>query len=204
MIDITPLQALRQKLERRARSPEPVMRMVANRLRAVFRENFRAGGRPPWTPLAASTILGKKMMGLPESLRTPTGRKPRRLMQRDPLSGRLQLEATNILIRTGRLRDSVGQSYHPDHVTRIHGWTLEIGTTVPYAPYHQQGTAPYVIRPREAKALRFVGNDGDWVFAREVHHPGLPSRPFLTVPEDEADALADAILDWLLSEGGGE
>lgn len=204
MFDLTALQELRERLERRARSPEPLMRMVANQLRAVFRENFRAGGRPPWTPLAASTVMGKKMLGLPETIRTPTGRKPRRLMQRDPLSGRLQLEASNILIRTGRLRDSVGQSYHPDHITRIHGWTVEVGTRVPYAKYHQEGTPPYTIRPREAKALRFVGNDGEWVFAREVRHPGLPARPFLTVPDEDVDALAQTVMDWLFSEGGGE
>lgn len=204
MIDLTPIQELRSTLQRKATSPDRLLRMVANRLRSAFRENFRAGGRPPWTPLAASTIMGKKMMGLPETLRTPTGRKPRRLMQRDPMSGRLQLEATNILIRTGRLRDSVGQSYHPDHITRIHGWTLEVGTKVPYAMYHQQGTSAYVIRPREAKALRFVGNDGEWVFAREVHHPGLPARPFLTLSDEDIRELQEAVMQWLFSEGGGE
>jgi phage gpG-like protein len=180
------------------------MRMVANRLRAAFRENFREGGRPPWAPLAPSTVWGKKMLGLPETIRTPTGRKPRRLMQREPISGQLQLSASNILIRSGRLRDSVGQSYHPDHVTRIHGWQLEVGTKVPYAVYHQEGTRPYTIHPREAKALRFVGNNGDWVFAKQVHHPGLPARPFLTLTDEDIREIQDAVMDWLLSEGGGE
>lgn len=205
MIDLSAIQELRGILERHVRNPQPMLRMVANRLRAAFRANFREGGRPPWTPLAPSTIWGKKMLGLPETITTPTGRKPRRLMQRQPPTGKLELSASNILIRSGRLRDSVGQSYHPDHITRIHGWELEVGTKVPYAVFHQQGTSPYTIRPREAKALRFVGNNGEWVFAREVRHPGLPARPFLTLTDEDVNEIQQAVLDWVVSEkGGGE
>jgi len=200
MIDLTPLLQLRQELERKARDPKPLLRAVANRLRAAFRANFREGGRPPWKPLAPSTIRAKTVMGLPSQIRTPTGRKPRRLMQRSPLTGQMMLEATNILIRTGRLRDSVSQSYHPDHITRMDGWNLEVGTKVEYAMYHQHGTSPTVIRPKQAKVLAFIGNNGEMVFRREVHHPGLPARPFLTVTADDEADIADIIWSWLLKD----
>jgi len=200
MIDLTPLQQLRQQLERKERDPKPLLRAIANRLRAAFRANFREGGRPPWQPLAPSTVQAKSVMGLPSQIRTPTGRKPRRLMQRNLLTGQLALEPTNILIRSGRLRDSVSQSYHADHVTRMEGWTLEVGTKVEYAPYHQHGTSPYVIRPRNARVLAFIGNNGEMVFRREVHHPGLPARPFLTITDDDQSAIADIIWSWLMED----
>lgn len=202
MIDLSELQQLMNSMERRIQQPERLMRIVANRMRAAFRENFREGGRPAWAPLAPSTIRGKQMLGLPETIRTPTGRKPRRLMQRQALTGQLELAASNILIRSGRLRDSVSQSYHPDHIMRIKDWELEIGTKVPYAVYHQEGTSAYIITPREAKALRFVGNNGEWVFAKRVSHPGLPARPFLTLTDEDIADIQRTVMDWLLGEGG--
>lgn len=41
--------------------------------------------------------------------------------------------------------------------------------------YQQLGTAPYTIKPRNAKTLKFQGVDGT-VFAKSVNHPGLPKR----------------------------
>jgi phage gpG-like protein len=45
-----------------------------------------------------------------------------------------------------------------------------------YAGYLHFGTAPYVILPKRARLLRFVGSDGNIVFAKRVNHPGLPAR----------------------------
>ncbi|OHU29020.1 hypothetical protein [Mycobacteroides chelonae] len=47
-----------------------------------------------------------------------------------------------------------------------------------YALYVHEPTRPHVIRPRNAKALRFqIG--GRTVFAMLVRHPGTKGRPFL-------------------------
>ena len=47
-----------------------------------------------------------------------------------------------------------------------------------YALYVHEGSRPHLIRPRNAKALRFqIG--GRTVFAKLVRHPGTKARPFL-------------------------
>lgn len=47
-----------------------------------------------------------------------------------------------------------------------------------YAAFVNDGTRPHIIRPKNARALRFrVG--GQIVYARVVHHPGTRPNPFL-------------------------
>jgi len=80
--------------------------------------------------------------------------------------------------------------------------SVQVGITDRFAEYHHFGTKPYVIRPVNARFLRFVvagavtSRAGRVVSfttrtgrvvsfkaktgtAREVHHPGLPARPLL-------------------------
>ncbi len=47
---------------------------------------------------------------------------------------------SRILTRTGHLRISLTNSRHPDFVYRPQKLSVEIGTRVPYAQYHQRGT----------------------------------------------------------------
>lgn len=55
-----------------------------------------------------------------------------------------------------------------------------VGTrTATYVLPHHDGSGPHVIRPRRAKALRFVIN-GRVIFAAKVNHPGSPGTRFLT------------------------
>lgn len=79
-------------------------------------------------------------------------------------------------VDTGRLRAAIG----PPKYTRT--WTLRpkatIEVNVEYAGYVHDGTRPHIIRPRNARALRFVIG-GRVVFAKVVHHPGTRARPFL-------------------------
>lgn len=61
-----------------------------------------------------------------------------------------------------------------------------IGPTVVYGLFQEYGTAsrgefggaPYVIRPVRAERLYFQV-DGEWVTAKEVHHPGIPAHPYM-------------------------
>lgn len=75
-----------------------------------------------------------------------------------------------ILRDTGRLAQSF--------TLRLRGRSVEVGTNVQYAEYHEEGTRPYVIVPTRAKALRFFGSTGV-AFAQRVQHPGLPVRKML-------------------------
>ena len=47
-----------------------------------------------------------------------------------------------------------------------------------YAAFVNDGTRPHIIRPRNARALRFVVG-GQVVYAKVVHHPGTRPNPFL-------------------------
>lgn len=55
---------------------------------------------------------------------------------------------------------------------------LKATTDVPYAPYVLNGTRPHWIFPRNAKALHWVNQSGDDVFATAVHHPGNKANDF--------------------------
>lgn len=44
--------------------------------------------------------------------------------------------------------------------------------------YVEFGTIPHIIRPVNAKALKFKV-DGKTIFAKEVHHPGTDPQPFI-------------------------
>lgn len=79
-------------------------------------------------------------------------------------------------VRTGRLKASI----HPDAVRRTGPWSLNTGISAdaPYAAPVHEGARAHVIRPRNARALRFE-IDGRVVFARRVNHPGQRAQPFL-------------------------
>ena len=78
----------------------------------------------------------------------------------------------------------------------------------PYAPFVHWGTRAHEIRPREKKALRWVGEKGaitrnaqgrfvsgtKFVFARFVRHPGYEGDPWLVKAADEAVRQFDAIV----------
>jgi hypothetical protein len=50
--------------------------------------------------------------------------------------------------------------------------------------FEEGGTGPFDIVPIHAKALRFIASDGSVVFAKIVHHPGVPSRPFMAPAQE--------------------
>lgn len=62
-----------------------------------------------------------------------------------------------------------------------------------YAAFHQYGTKPYTIRPKNKKALFWPGGPGP---RARVNHPGLPARPF--IPIDANDNLMPQAQDEML------
>lgn len=58
---------------------------------------------------------------------------------------------------------------------KVIGDTVSVTSNVKYAPFHEFGTKPYVIRPKTKKMLVFK-TAGGMRFAKKVNHPGLPQR----------------------------
>lgn len=79
-------------------------------------------------------------------------------------------------VDTGYLRNS-----HVADPPRVVGNRVvaEVRATAEYARAIHDGTRAYVIRPRNARVLRFQGRDGSTVFARQVNMPARPGRPWL-------------------------
>lgn len=89
------------------------------------------------------------------------------------------------LVDSGRMRDDISPNPGADFV--------EIRAGAKQARWHQEGTDPYKIRPRNKKALAFNG-----VVRGGVNHPGLPARPFIGLSTDDEEwigRLAGAYLD---------
>lgn len=79
-------------------------------------------------------------------------------------------------VRTGYLRSQI----RADDVNRVGPWSLASGITsgADYsAPVHE-GARPHVIRPKNARALRFMIGERV-VFAMRVNHPGNQPNPYL-------------------------
>jgi len=86
---------------------------------------------------------------------------------------------------TGKLESNLSH-----RVNRSQGvgviWVANRGMLVPwrgkrinYAVFVHFGTKPHVIKPKDKKALRWVGNDAVFHFAKAVRHPGYRGDPFL-------------------------
>lgn len=94
--------------------------------------------------------------------------------------------------RTGILKSGYGGGLMDSIHAQADNNSVIVGTDKVYGKYHQTGTAPYEIRPKEKKALKFNGR-----FAKVVHHPGLPARPFLGLSEQDKSDIGDLINDFL-------
>jgi hypothetical protein len=73
--------------------------------------------------------------------------------------------------RTGRLARGIREK------VRVRGHTVVgiLDSEAPYTMFVENDTRPHVIRPRRARALRFLVGDRV-VFARRVRHPGTKGR----------------------------
>jgi len=81
-------------------------------------------------------------------------------------------------VKTGALKFSI--TTHPLHRGRT-GLKATVGSRLPYAYYHHEGTRPHIIRPNNHKYLRFRAG-GRIVYAKQVRHPGTRPNHYLTNP----------------------
>lgn len=101
-------------------------------------------------------------------------------------SGRIPLS------RTRRMRDDISPSSGADWV--------EITAGAKQARWHQEGTRPYVIRPKGKQALAWPGGPGP---RKRVRHPGLPARAFIGISQDDAAGIDRLSVAWLEIEEEG-
>ena len=94
-------------------------------------------------------------------------------------------------VRTGELKRNFRVDVDED--------TLLLSSTE-YFVYLVTGTRPHDIFPRRARALRFVTESGEVVYAMHVRHPGFPPQPFFpramresmrTLPEHAGEVLIE-------------
>ena len=173
----------------------PLLRQVAAILRLDAREQFAEGGNPAWKPLAPSTIAAKQAAGMPSRLKS--GRIPRRLIQNGVFG------STAILIARGDLRDSwgrLGAKGHSETINEQDG-TVEIGSSLLIARFHQGGTKPYPISPKAGKVLAFMGAAGSVFTSKPIKHPGLAARPVVITDNARQKAIR-ATEDYFIQEGG--
>ena len=84
---------------------------------------------------------------------------------------------------SGELADSIEVDNSTKMESRVtatapHAGFVEFGTWQHNVFNPQAGT--YEIRPRDPDGtLRFIGSDGEPVFTRVVHHPGIEPNPFM-------------------------
>jgi len=94
---------------------------------------------------------------------------------------------------TGRLRASF--------TANVAGNAVAIGSILKVAEWHQFGTKPYKIRPKNTRFLKFKTANG-FRFAREVNHPGLKARPMLPTKASARRLAIETIDNALRSVNG--
>lgn len=101
--------------------------------------------------------------------------------------------------RTGNLSRAVTAFPAVDDGSRIVG-RVAVDRSAPYGRFQEEGVGhPWVIEPRNAKALRFVAG-GKVVFAKRVMHPGLKARPFMSTSLEEFSPTIQSELAAALNE----
>ena len=108
-------------------------------------------------------------------------------------------------VRTGKLKSTTIFQIQGAPDTQI----LEIrqGARSPegvfYGELVRRGTAPHVIVPRKAKALRFMIG-GEVVFAKRVNHPGTKANPYHVRALSSARSRIDGIISEEIETAAAE
>ena len=178
--DLRGVEELRGRIDaaiRKGKDFSPALKKTGMLMYASIAKNFRMEGRPErWKPLKRVTIARRR---------------------KGPGVG-----SPKILQDTGRLRQSVTSAHGPNSIYRLSSTQLVLGTNLKYARIHQEGgtTGPVTIVPRRKKALHWINEAGQHVFAKKVNHPGskIPARPFLIFQEEDKRNIKALMLEHLM------
>lgn len=78
-------------------------------------------------------------------------------------------------VDTGKLKESIRMI----HERTSRGQQIRIGSSLPYALMHHEGTRPHIITPQEAGILRF-SSGGRIIYTHKVDHPGTRPNRYLS------------------------
>lgn len=175
-----------EAVRRRTEEPHGMLESVGETLFHISSERHAKGLDPegkPWKPLAESTIgneIWKK-----QSARNRESNSKRGPMMSLKVAQNIR-ESRKPLLSSGEM---LLKSYH----YQVQNDTLHLGFDIDRALWHHDGTRPYTITPRKAKALSFGG-----IAVKRVHHPGIPARRLVGFPDTDQHAAADTVEDYLL------
>lgn len=177
---------------------EPLTRIVKQVMIPSFKKNFKEGGRPPWTPLAASTIAARKYSAWPILVRT----------------GRLQKRATQFNIwsigaQSATIRalpsDAFYGVYHQAGSETLGGPGIveELMSHVPGSSAANALIAKFV--PKAQKELgpnagvNHVHNRAVGLLLDSEENPGwhLPARPFIMYQDDDVPKMEAIFATWM-------
>jgi hypothetical protein len=100
-------------------------------------------------------------------------------------TGNLTRRTKAKVIRTGKRRVVKVQN------TAKYAWAQDLGSGL-----HGPKRRKYVIRPKRAKALRFIGKNGSEVITQKMMHPGVKPTRFLY---HSADTTGRTLRGWLVT-----
>ncbi|BEV09356.1 phage virion morphogenesis protein [Methylophilus sp. DW102] len=105
-------------------------------------------------------------------------------------SSKLEKRKGGPLNKTGEMLQSF--NYQVDGNTLMLGFDGARNAELAY--WHHTGTDPYVIKPKNGKALKF----GDHI-VKKVNHPGLPARELVGYPDSDQRLVDDVVNDHLMA-----
>lgn len=192
-------------MQSRLKDVTPLFQKTAKRMRRSFGDNFRQGGRPDkWVPLTTGTIDNKKQN--PSAVYGNLHGRMRYPKYKQVQNGIARRSVSNILILTGALRDSYVER-GANHIETISNDELVIGSSIPYAPYHEFGTGThgvsgqsFTVRPIRARSLRFFGANGAAIFRKSVQNPGVPARPACFFQESDIKGIVEDSFDHVMED----
>ena len=81
-------------------------------------------------------------------------------------------------LKVGKRTGALAMSIYISQSSTTYGQKIEIGSKLPYALMHHEGTRPHMIFPKNGQVLRFTSKSRV-VYARTVMHPGTRANKYL-------------------------
>ena len=133
----------------------PALRLIADDFREMVSEQFASEGRAGGTPWAGLA----------------------------PSTARRKRGGSSLLVSSGALLRSFSDSGAPGHLEEIDGQSLTIGSSLPYALFHQTG------------AGWGFGRDESPMTPRQGR--GMPMRPIIVVSSERSDLWTEILREYL-------